>query len=565
LKPLKLFLWLVNLIGFGCIYYLHGKEEPLYLFWLYANIAVFVGLLLIFISFFTKKKTLESKFSKYRWLFVQIIWILAVIFYAIWLKSDDNIVDNIKLEELMFLQYCVSTVFSLLILVSLFRFIEKSKVVEKDDEKRGKIIPLHINLTELKKYFGSETWIGKERTKGKKDFKTELEDGTQKTRRIFIYTWIWVFVLFTIMYMVLCIKGFTEQSVDINKGVLSMELKFDTIPEKNGTLVTFVPKTTPYDSTNFIIRSREKSDLLSVSLNCKLSLYDSTKIDSLSTFMYVYESSKIIDTVIAGQKLKFPIKIKSRKLFDYKTLELNNANKYTDSVEVTDTDMLKNEQFKYNKKSYRIDISGKKGEKFHIQALQHYRWLGIVSDGVDMFMNVLLLILFATLHIRTKVFENERNDNSYIWIGTLVFFAFGLITTLNIVNIFILDKKETLDFLIDLVIAIFSVIAVFGVWGSISNNYTKINSVSKLILFIYATAQIFGVFQDRKVEIFMVLQFISIAGRMTIFYEIVKLFSRKRIAWYYINEANEARTKKSLEEFQDIFKEGVMIKKKNKI
>ncbi|MDR1926588.1 MAG: hypothetical protein LBQ13_02770 [Endomicrobium sp.] len=553
---LRIVLWLVNLIVFVVCYGYVKQNSTLNLdlFWSYTYIAIFIGLLLISISL-VNKKNFESKYNEYYWL----IWIIVTIVYAISIYTiykhiEESIFNNIKMEE-TFLLYCFSAVVSLLILILLIRFVVKSIVLEKDEEgEEKKLIPLHIDLDELKKYFGTKTWIGKVEPNGKK----KLENGTQKTRRIFLYTWIWVFVLFIIMCLVLCIKGCIEQSVDINTGVLNLELKFDTIPDKKGTLATFVPQTTPYDSANFITRTREKSDSLLVSLNVKLSFYDSSKIDSLSTFMYVYENSDTIDTVFASQELKFFIKIDSKLFND--TLVLNNANNFKDSIKITDANVLKNKWFRYNKKSYLIQIGKqkqeerKKREKFEIKPLKCHRWWGIASEGLDMLMNVLLLILFATLHIRTKVFDKERHANSYTWIGTFVFFAFGLIMALNIVNIFILNKKE-IDFLIDIVIAVFSVIAIFGIWGRLNNHYTKIDSLSKLILFIYATAQIFAVFRDRKIEMFWALQIISIAGRITILYEIVHLFSKKKIAWYYINEANEARTEKSLEEFQDIFKE----------
>jgi len=180
-------------------------------------------------------------------------------------------------------------------------------------------------------------------------------------------------------------------------------------------------------------------------------------------------------------------------------------------------------------------------------------------NSLSMLSNVFLLILFGFLNAKTDIFEHEINDDNYLWLKLISIAGFVLVCFIDAIAIFI--GVPSLNFAMETIIAIVSVIAVFGVWGSLKNSYTDFGWGFTLIVFIYAAAQILAVFLDNenatsKISISdtmtISMLFIVLIGKIFIIFKILHLVNTKKLSWFFLHKANEGRTD-SYEKFVNLF------------
>ena len=177
--------------------------------------------------------------------------------------------------------------------------------------------------------------------------------------------------------------------------------------------------------------------------------------------------------------------------------------------------------------------------------------------------NVFLLLFFGFLSAKTNLFQlKEKNTSTYLIFRNFVIGAFvviSLILFLDAIHFPPLRFSESFMFVIYLIAALTSVVAVFGSWGSMNNSYTLFSPWFKLLIFFYAMAQFFELYFSYDDKLFskyaeLVLLIISAVVKVCIIVTLLCRFPKnKRALWYFLSTVNNIRTEEDYDDFVKIF------------
>jgi hypothetical protein len=114
-------------------------------------------------------------------------------------------------------------------------------------------------------------------------------------------------------------------------------------------------------------------------------------------------------------------------------------------------------------------------------------------------------------------------------------------------------------FAIRVVIALTSVIAIFGCWGSMNNSYSAFSEGFRFWMIFYAMTQIFEInltYVDENFNKYaeLVLFLVGIIAKFLMIRMLLyKLPKNKRAWWYFFTAVNNYRTENDYDDFKEIF------------
>lgn len=292
----------------------------------------------------------------------------------------------------------------------------------------------------------------------------------------------------------------------------------------------------------------------------KLNIIDKMKSDTL--FTIESKPCQNINTVVfldKNKKIKYHFNVQDSLIFkkQIKTREIiTNIQKNSENITLNP----------FPEKPYPLSrkdtLEIKKTDNYLSFGLKRQKDVNsLLINLLSMLSNVFLLVFFGFLNAKTDIFEHEINNDNYLWLKQISIVGFVLICLIDVFAIFI--GIPSIHFAIETITAIVSVIAIFGVWGSLKNSYTDFGWVFTLAVFIYAASQILAVFldnknnnPDKKVSVSDIMTismlFIVLIGKIFIIFKILRLFNTKRLSWFFLNEVNNGRTD-SYEKFMNLF------------
>jgi hypothetical protein len=388
---------------------------------------------------------------------------------------------------------------------------------------RHKLGEIKVNIDQLGQYFGKKSFVyqryiaGIQKIKKDNDEKAklvkELENGLLKTRRHFYLPWFYFFLFGIFLFSIL----FFQTCEDHNKKTYKVTIVKDSLLLNDSIKI----------STEIHI---EKD-------NCSL------RKDIYSTDITVSEESYRRKTgtnpLLSGTTNK-----------DMSSLQ-KTENKDTLSLSGTE-DTLRKAQYVFSffqdtmkmKSKNFIFIKIKGEDKVHAFCYKTHKKKDIyqsLTTILSMLTNVFLLSFFGFLNTQTDVFDKEADADNYSLLRMTSIFIFVLVCVIEGLYTY-LPTSPSLYFVMEIIVAIISVIAVFGIWGSMNNQYTNFHPFFKCVVFMYAGAQIFAVFLEVDKIIPVILLYMVVIGKFCIIWKIWKLDTDKRMSWFFLNQANEKRT-----------------------
>ena len=181
---------------------------------------------------------------------------------------------------------------------------------------------------------------------------------------------------------------------------------------------------------------------------------------------------------------------------------------------------------------------------------------------LSLLVNVLLLLIFGFLNTKTDLFAKEKNSDDYVVYKNFVIGTFIVICLILLVNFFVsaIDFSDSLMFVMYLLIAVTSIIAIFGCWGSMNNSYSKFPDWFTFSIIFYAMTNFFELYLpyvsansfSELIETF--LFFVSCVGKWLIIWILLSWApNNKRILWYFFTTTNNFRTENDYDDFKKIF------------
>ena len=197
---------------------------------------------------------------------------------------------------------------------------------------------------------------------------------------------------------------------------------------------------------------------------------------------------------------------------------------------------------------------------------QTKNWYFTIASILSLFANVFYLLLFGFFNIETKLFTEERKSDVYRLYTVFVFGIFIIISLILFLDAYCPWYSNyspifspSFLFVIRLIIALTSTIAVFGCWGSMNNLYTSFPWFFKFLMFFYAMSNFFELnlhYTDtpfnQVAELF--LYFVGATAKIYVIYILLCWAPKyKRILWYSFTSINNFRTKNDYDNFVKIF------------
>jgi hypothetical protein len=561
----------------------------------------------------------ENKVDNKKIIIIPIIFIVVLILIIILHNClPDNPTTTDKEFVMRFVVILLSLSSSLLFIILLWMLFSKSKLLKKIIPAKcypGELDKIEPNINKLKDYFGKESFIYKEIIPQEK-----IKNGLLKTRRHFFKSFFYFFLFGSILYAILfyqtldswreyvefdpiggtCIINDTVQYGEYDK----ITIKTDSIFVEKGI---FFLNVNNGDTTKISrqINNIEKYGwnkyvLDSIDFGTKVKLNDTVKNDTANIFGMQVKLNDTIkndtacflyDETITLMKDTLTVVIKQQQQYKnsvfFSTEEKQSyLLKQQDSSIFYVEKQIKKESKKEmwndlpSRKKWTITVKDKKANKekvidsnfrldfgndvFDIQPyienkIDVKKLSSFFINLLSMLTNVFLLVFFGLLNSKTDVFDNEKNAENYSWLKLCSIAIFILVCLVDVIITFIPNMNmPALHFAIETIIAIVSVIAVFGVWGSMNSTHINFQWWFKPVVFIYAAAQIFAVFlesADHTAEVMAIIMlFVAFFGKIFIMYKILHLVATKRLSWFFLNEANELRTN-SYDVFVELFKD----------
>ena len=247
--------------------------------------------------------------------------------------------------------------------------------------------------------------------------------------------------------------------------------------------------------------------------------------------------------------------LKHQRFFDEDSL--NNCETKFNSIKDTIIENAKKEATK----------KGKFEDDYEIKLKPTQNWFSTLETILSLLANVFLLLFFGFLNTKTDLFsKNEKKSGVFELYRIFVvgiFFIIALVLVLdtafpwysNYSPIF----SQSFLFVINLIIALTSIIAVFGCWGSMNNSYTSFPWFFKLLMFLYAMTHFFELNIHYMEEDFnkwavLFLYFIGVFAKGWIIYILLCWApKKKRILWFFLTSVNNFRTEEDYDDFVEIF------------
>jgi hypothetical protein len=526
------FLWMVCiLIGIPAVILACCHDDDTY-FWLkICALIVSIGMSLLFLLllstlFFpsikkTKKKLHCGFFRKIQLSFITRTYDkLKKDFYPARLRE-------IEVKEEKILQYFGEKSFIKI------RFNEKEKIKQKIIEQ--------LKEKSLKKDRKKELKIELEK------LKKELSNGLLKTCRHFYLSWSYIFFFSIILSIILLTKICAEKDENrVDK--IYVTARFDNYG-----------KNEICKDTSIIVKDDSVKVLLSVHIKKNAWIEDIYSTDNIfisPKFSQEEEEDTLFfkksdELKMDSTKIVFPFYYDKDERIIYKKIKIDD---YEQKCVVKDTlyihdcnNKIKNDTIIIKDKNLIIkDLnSGCKIVDFKYKKHEKKDVYSSLITVFSMLMNVFLLSFFGLLKTKTDVFRREINEDDYSILKLFAISIFVITCVIEAISI-VFPILLSLHFVIETIVAIISVMAIFGVWGSMNNQYTNLEPAFKLIVFIYAAAQIFTVFLSKETSdtktIGVILLCIVLLGKMCIMLKMLNLVVTKRLSWFFLNEANEQRT-----------------------
>ena len=213
-------------------------------------------------------------------------------------------------------------------------------------------------------------------------------------------------------------------------------------------------------------------------------------------------------------------------------------------------------------KSGQSQHNGKKDDSFTIKPVPVKNVYATFVTIFSLLANVFLMLFFGFLNTKTDLFAKEKDSNTYV---TYKYFVIGIFIVIVLIQLLItffpqIQFSDSFIFVIRTIIALTSIIAVFGCWGSMNNSYSSFYPFFKFLMLFYAMSQIFGLNIDytetssfnKAAELFLLL--VALVARWLIIYILlVKFPKNKRALWYFFTSTNNYRTINDYEDFVKIF------------
>ena len=183
-------------------------------------------------------------------------------------------------------------------------------------------------------------------------------------------------------------------------------------------------------------------------------------------------------------------------------------------------------------------------------------------DILSLLVNVLLLLVFGFLNTKTDLFAKEKNSDDYVVYKNFVIGTFIVIGLILLVDFFVseIGFSDSLMFVMHLLIAITSIIAVFGCWGSMNNSYTKLPWWFIFTIIFYAMTNFFELYSPYASTsnfheyITPFVSFVAFIGQWLIIWILLYWApNNKRILWYFFTATNNFRTENDYDDFKNIF------------
>ncbi|MDR1527298.1 MAG: hypothetical protein LBS46_06470 [Dysgonamonadaceae bacterium] len=371
----------------------------------------------------------------------------------------------------------------------------------------------------------------------------ELSNGLLKTCRHFYLSWSYVFFFSIILSIIMLAKICSEKDKNrVDKIYVTAqfdhygknEIRKDTLIVKDDSvkvsLSVHIKKNAwikdIYSTDNIFVSplfsQEEEEDILFFKKSDELKM-DSTKIG----FPFYYNK----DERIIYKKIKIDDDEQMYVITD--TLSIHHCNN-KDTIIIKDKNLIIKD---LNSGCKIVDFKYKNHEKIDVYSS--------LITVFSMLMNVFLLSFFGLLKTKTDVFRRETNEDDYSILKLFAISIFIITCVIEAISI-VFPISLSLHFVIETIVAVISVMAIFGVWGSMNNQYTNLEPAFKLIVFIYAAAQIFTVFLSKETSvnetIGVILLWMVLLGKMCIMLKMLNLVVTKRLSWFFLNEANEQRT-----------------------
>jgi len=192
-----------------------------------------------------------------------------------------------------------------------------------------------------------------------------------------------------------------------------------------------------------------------------------------------------------------------------------------------------------------------------------------ITEILSLISNLLLLWFFGFANTKTDMFsKNEKRTEEFRTYQFGLFGIFFLIVIILLINTFFPEYSKfspifssSFLFVVYLIIAMSSIAAVFGFWGSLNNSYTSFPTRFKIVIILYAMFQFFELFLNYEDSHFnklaeMALFLVSIIAKGSIIYILLWWAPKtKRILWYIFSTVNNYRTENDYDDFIDILDE----------
>ena len=185
----------------------------------------------------------------------------------------------------------------------------------------------------------------------------------------------------------------------------------------------------------------------------------------------------------------------------------------------------------------------------------------IAKNILSLSANIILLLFFVFLNTKTDLFEKEKKSGPYMMYKNLIFGVFAAVVLIQLLSALSLKItfSESFLFVIQLMIALTSVIAIFGWWGSMNNSYTSFYPILNFIMLLYAMIHFFEVsivYPEANFNKLMeaALLIVSVLAKGIIIYILlVWLPNSKRALWFFFTTVNNFRTDNDYDDFVKIF------------
>jgi hypothetical protein len=378
--------------------------------------------------------------------------------------------------------------------------------------KWGKIA---VNVDKLAPYFGEKSFVHKQYVAGLKDkagqqvseekkeeIEKKLETGLLKAHRHFYLPWFYAFFFGIFIFAILLfqLRKEDKKRAEIPVRMEIKEDKEDPLPPNDSIKISI---------TIFRDDSSWHTDIYSTDIKLPKDM-----------------EGKIRDTVTidgtGNDTIKFILCSTETAVFDVLAF-VDTAKKTKEAINIK-------VNFKGNAHLLQFWY------KTHKKKDAYQSLLTILS----MLTNVFLLSFFGFLNTKTDVFDQETDEDNYSILNMTSIFIFLMVCVIEGIYIYY-PTFPSLYFAIETIVAIISVIAVFGIWGCMYNQYTKFKPVFRIIIFVYAAAQIFAVFLSVNPAISICLLIVVLVGKLFIMWQVSKWVSSRGLSWFFLNEANEKR------------------------